>query len=83
MGKPKAGQVAIQQALIKYFGLTYDMASKVMRVNARTLWQHVAANKGSNVAAWEDRPEDIKEAAIVEAQKAINAYALRHRGEGE
>lgn len=79
MSKPKAGQIAQQQALIKYFGLTYSMASKVMGVNKRTLWQHVAARKGSNVATWEDRPEDIKEQAIIAAQKAINAYVLRNR----
>lgn len=80
MGKPQVGQVAIQQALIKYFNLTYAMAAEVMGINERTLWQHVAARKGSNVAAWEDRTEEIREQAIEEAQKAINAYALRNRG---
>ena len=79
MSKPRAGQVAQQQALVKYFGLTYRMAAAVMGTNHRTVWQHVAAQKGSNVAAWESRPEDVKETAIVEAQKAINAYALRNR----
>ncbi len=79
MTKPKAGQVAQQQALVKYFGLTYRMAAAIMGTNHRTVWQHVAANKGSNVATWESRPEDVKEQAIVEAQKAINAYAMRNR----
>lgn len=79
MSKPQAGQVAQQQALVKYFRLTYRMAAAIMGTNHRTVWQHVAANKGSNVAAWESRPDDVKQAAIVEAQKAINAYALRNR----
>lgn len=81
MSKAKAGNVAIQQALVKYFGLTYRMAADIMNTNHRTVWQHVAARTGSNVASWERRPEDVKEAAIIEAQKAIDAYAMRNRNE--
>ena len=76
--KPQLGQVAIQQALIQALGLTYRQASNVTGVNARTIWQHVAAHPGSNVASWEQRPEDMQEGAIIEAQKLIDSYAQRH-----
>lgn len=65
----KAGSVAIQQALVIYLGYSYREAAKFTGVNHRTIWQHVAANKGSNVAKWENRPESIQRAAIDAAIK--------------
>ena len=75
----KSGNVAVQQALIKYFFLSYRMTAAIMGVNHRTVWQHVNGGAGSNVASWEARPENIKEEAIVKAQLAINEYALKNR----
>lgn len=75
-----AGNVAQQQALVKYFGLSYRMAAEVTGTNHRTVWQHVAARSGSNVAAWEDRPQEMKDEAIRRAQLLINAHALKNRG---
>jgi hypothetical protein len=65
----ESGAVAIQQALVKHFGLSYRDAAKIAGVNPRTLWQHVAARRGSNVAAWESRSETIKNEAIEKAHK--------------
>lgn len=79
MSKPKAGEVAQQQAMIKYLGLSYRKAAEVTGVNHRTIWQHVAAGSGSNVAAWEDRPEEVQEQAIELAQMQINRHVLRNR----
>lgn len=76
----KAGNVAQQQALIKYFGLSYRMAAAVAGVNHRTLWQHVNGGEGANVAQWEARTPEIQEQAIAQAQLLINAHALRNRG---
>lgn len=67
-----AGSVAIQQALIKHFGLTYRAAAKITGINHRTIWQHVAARKGAKVAAWENRSDDNRSAAIAAAAKLLN-----------
>lgn len=59
-----AGAVAIQQALIVHFGLSYRAAARLAKVSPRTVWQHVAARPGSKVRAWEARVEAERAAAI-------------------
>jgi len=71
MANTKAGSVAIQQALVKVLGLSYRQAEAVTGVNHRTIWQHVAAAAGSNVAAWSERPPTVQAEAIVLAKKLI------------
>lgn len=65
------GQVAIQQAMVCELKLSYRKAAALMRVNHRTIWQHVAARRGSNVAAWENRSEAQRAAATAEALRII------------
>jgi len=67
----ESGSVATQQALVKHFKLSYRNAAKLAGVNPRTLWQHVAARHGSNVAAWGSRSQSIKDEAIEKARKLI------------
>lgn len=68
----EAGAVAVQQALVKHFGKSYRETAELCGVNPRTVWQHVAAHNGSNVAAWENRPENIKREAIDKARKLLS-----------
>ena len=68
------GNVAIQQALVNHFGLSYRKAAFITKVNHRTVWQHVAARKGANVAAWDARSQEQRIAAISAAQKLIEKH---------
>ncbi len=69
----ESGAVAVQQALVKHFKFSYRDAASLCGINHRTLWQHVAARPGSNVATWDSRPSDIKAEAIEKARKLIES----------
>ena len=68
----KFGAVAIQQALVKHFGLTIRRAAGFAKVHPRTLHGHVQAKFGSNVAAWENRT-DTAQAGAIEAARLLMA----------
>lgn len=68
-----AGNVAIQQALILHFGLSYRRAAALTHVHPRTAWQHVAAGNGANVAAWDQRSAQVRDAAISKAAELLTA----------
>ena len=73
------GNVAAQQALVCYLGLSYRMAAAIAGVHHRTVWQHVKARRGSNVKTWDTRSQTEQEQALRLAQTWINAYVLRNR----
>jgi len=72
-GSSTVGHVAVQQALVCHFGLSYRRAAALSGASARTVWDHVAALPGANVAAWENRTEEQRQAAIQAAQTLIDA----------
>lgn len=65
------GQVAMQQALIMHFGFSYRESARIMGVNHRTIWQHVAAREGSNVRSWFNRSEHDQSIAIAKVAEVI------------
>jgi hypothetical protein len=71
--KAQAGAIAQQQALVLVFGLSYREAAKVAGIHHRNLWSHVAAKHGSNVAPWEYRSAEVKNAAIAKVIEMVVA----------
>jgi len=65
------GRVAMQQALIMHFGLSYRESAMIARIHQRTLWQHVAARRGSKVRSWFNRSEHDQQLAIAKAAEKI------------
>lgn len=68
--KNTVGAIAVQQAL-RVRGVSYEAISKIVGVHPRTVWQHVAARRGSNVRAWEDRSAEEREAALERADELV------------
>jgi predicted DNA-binding protein (UPF0251 family) len=68
-------RIAIQQALILECGLSYRKAAAIMKIHPRTLWQHVAAKRGSNVTPWAQRPAAQRQQAIEIARLLIEAQS--------
>lgn len=79
MSKQVVGQVAIQQAMIKELGLTYRKAAQILKVNHRTIWQHVAAKSGSKVRAWEKRTTEQRENAVGVARGLVQMHAIEQQ----
>ena len=59
-----AGSVAIQQAMRHELKMSYRKIGKILNVHHRSVWQHVAAQKGSNVLPWEKRTQQQQKLAI-------------------
>ena len=72
------GQVAIQQGLRK-MGYSYRKIAAMTGVHHRTVWQHVAAKKGSNVTPWDKRPKEQQNRALKMAEETENKHCPPHK----
>ena len=74
------GAVAVCQAL-RRLGLSYSQIGSIMGSSDRTVWNHVHARSGSNVAPWGRRSLESRSRAMQLAAILIRECHMTPRGQ--